>query len=33
MTIEEIYKKGEISVRSYNVCQNNKLYSISDLNK
>jgi DNA-directed RNA polymerase specialized sigma subunit len=33
MTIEEIYKKGEISIRSYNVCQNNKLYSISDLTK
>ena len=31
MNIVEIYKRGEISVRSYNVCRYNKLNSISDL--
>ena len=33
MTIEEIYKKEEISVRSYNVCKYNELHSVSDLKK
>ncbi|WP_289024127.1 Helicase associated domain protein [uncultured Salegentibacter sp.] len=33
MTIEEIYKKEEISVRSYHVCKYNELNSISDLKK
>lgn len=31
MTIDEIYKKEEISVRSYNVCKYNELHSVSDL--
>lgn len=31
MTIDEIYKKEEISVRSYNVCKDYELNSISDL--
>lgn len=33
MTIDQIYKKGEISVRAYNVCKFNKLNSITDLKK
>lgn len=33
MTIEEIYKKGEISLRSYNVCKSNELLSLSLLKK
>ncbi|GAK97485.1 hypothetical protein JCM19294_21 [Nonlabens tegetincola] len=33
MTIDEIYKKEEISVRSYHVCKYNDLNSISDLKK
>ncbi|MBW8243155.1 hypothetical protein K1F50_10115 [Muricauda oceani] len=33
MTIDEIYKKEEISVRSYHICKYNKLNSISDLKK
>lgn len=33
MTIDEIYKKKEISVRSYNVCKYNELHSVSDLKK
>lgn len=33
MTIDEIYKKNEISVRSYHVCKYNELNSISDLKK
>lgn len=33
MTIDEIYKKEEISVRSYHVCKNNELHSVSDLKK
>lgn len=33
MTIEEIYKKEEISVRSFHVCKYNELNSISDLKK
>lgn len=33
MTIDEIYKKEEISVRSYHVCKQNELNSISDLKK
>lgn len=33
MTIDEIYKKEEISVRSYHVCKYNELNSISDLKK
>ncbi|MFD0931288.1 Helicase associated domain protein [Psychroflexus salinarum] len=33
MTIDEIYKKEEISVRSYNVCKYNELYSVPDLKK
>lgn len=33
MTIDEIYKKEEISVRSYHVCKHNELNSISDLKK
>jgi len=31
MTIDELYKNGEISVRSYNVCRFNQLYYVSDL--
>lgn len=31
MTIDEIYKNHGISVRSYNVCKYNKLYTIFDL--
>ena len=31
MTIDEIYKKEEISVRSYHVCKYNELHSVSDL--
>lgn len=31
MTIEEIYKKEEISVRSYHVCKNNNLNTVKDL--
>lgn len=33
MTIDEIYKKEEISIRSYHVCKYNELNSISDLKK
>src|SRR5690606_11925414 len=33
MTIDEIYKKEEISVRSYHVCKYNELHSLSDLKK
>lgn len=33
MTIEEIYKKEEISVRSYHVCKSNELNTVSDLKK
>jgi len=33
MTIDEIYKKREISVRSYHVCKYNDLHSILDLKK
>lgn len=33
MTIDEIFLKQEISVRSYHVCKYNELNSISDLNK
>ncbi|RZL50783.1 MAG: hypothetical protein EOP00_02695, partial [Pedobacter sp.] len=33
MTIDEIYKKEEISVRSYHVCKYNDFNSISDLTK
>lgn len=33
MTIDEIYKNKEISVRSYHVCKYNELNSISDLKK
>ena len=33
MTIDEIYKKEEISVRSYHVCKYNNLDSVSDLKK
>lgn len=33
MTIDEIYKREEISVRSYHVCKYNELYSVSDLKK
>lgn len=33
MTIDEIYKKEEISVRSYHVCKYSELNSISDLKK
>jgi len=33
MTIDEIYKKEEISVRSYHVCKYNELHSVSDLKK
>lgn len=33
MTIDEIYKKEEISVRSYHVCKYNELHSVSDLRK
>jgi hypothetical protein len=33
MTIDEIYKKEEISVRSYHVCKYNDLHSVSDLKK
>lgn len=33
MTIDEINKKGEISVRSYNVCKQNNLNSVKDLIK
>lgn len=33
MTIDEIYKNEEISVRSYHVCKYNELNSISDLKK
>ena len=33
MTIDEIYRKKEISVRSYHVCKYNELNSISDLKK
>lgn len=31
MTIEEIFKKKEISVRSYNVCYYNKLLTLNDI--
>ncbi|EDM45727.1 hypothetical protein SCB49_07957 [unidentified eubacterium SCB49] len=31
MIIDDIYRKEEISVRSYRVCKNNKLNSINDL--
>lgn len=31
MTIDEIYKKEEISVRSYHICKYNDLHSVSDL--
>lgn len=33
MTIDEIYKKEEISIRSYHVCKYHELNSISDLKK
>lgn len=33
MTIDEIYKRKEISVRSYHVCKSNDLNSVLDLNK
>lgn len=33
MTIDEIYKNEEISVRSYHICKYNELNSISDLKK
>lgn len=33
MKIDEIYKKEEISVRSYHVCKYNELHSVSDLKK
>ncbi len=33
MTIDEIFKKEEISVRSYNVCKSNELHTVSDLIK
>lgn len=33
MTIDEIYKKEEISVRSFHVCKYNELHSVSDLKK
>jgi hypothetical protein len=33
MTIDEIYKKEQISVRSYHICKYNELNSISDLKK
>ncbi|WP_460219390.1 sigma factor-like helix-turn-helix DNA-binding protein [Psychroserpens sp. MEBiC05023] len=33
MTIEEIYRKEEISVRSYHVCKYNNLNSVKDLNE
>ena len=31
MTIDELYKKGEISVRSYHVCKYSYINSIADL--
>src|SRR5690554_4935848 len=31
MTIDEIYKKKEISIRSYHVCKYNNLNSVNDL--
>lgn len=33
MTIDEIYKNEEISVRSYHVCKYNELHFVSDLKK
>ncbi|MCK8482253.1 sigma factor-like helix-turn-helix DNA-binding protein [Psychroserpens algicola] len=33
MTIDEIYRKEEISVRSYHVCKYNNLNSVKDLNE
>lgn len=33
MTIEEIFNRNEISVRTYNVCIDNKLFTLSDLKK
>lgn len=31
MTVEEIFNRNEISVRTYNVCRDNKLFTLSDL--
>ena len=31
MTIKEIYRKGEINIRSFNVCIDNKINSLKDL--
>jgi len=31
MTVEEIFNRNEISVRAYNVCRDNKLFTLSDL--
>jgi len=31
MTVSDIYRKGEISVRSYHVCKYNKLKTVSDI--
>jgi len=31
MTIDEIYRNGEISLKSYNVCKYNELHSVRDL--
>jgi hypothetical protein len=33
MTIDKIYKKEEISIRSYNVCKSNQLYCVEDLKR
>lgn len=33
MTIDEIYKKGNLSIRSYHVCENNNIETIHDLKK
>lgn len=33
MTIEEVFRNKEISIRSFNICRYNKLYLISDLKK
>jgi len=33
MTIDKIYKREEISARSYNICKDNGLHSVSDLKR
>lgn len=33
MTIDEIYKKGNLSIRSYHVCKSNEIETIFDLKK